>query len=94
MDLFFTACTTFTEYNDYSLNNVKLFCRLLATQYPQLCLAEDWLDEEVLSEQAATILPSIPGLSCSPKLLQEGSLFVIVFLCHNWCDDLFIKDHD
>ena len=48
------------------------FARLLATQYPQLCLAEDWLDEEVLSEHAPAILPSIPGVSCSPKLLNEG----------------------
>ena len=57
--------------------NVSVYCRLLATHYPHLCLVEDCLDEEL---SALALPPAVicrPGkLSCTVNNLQQGKCWV------------------
>ena len=53
--------------------NVSVYCRLLATHYPHLCLVEDCLDEELSALALPPAVVCRPGkLSCTVNNLQQG----------------------
>ena len=56
---------------------IVFVCRLLATHYPQLCLVEDWLDEELTGPQTLTsAVVKVADFKCNTDTLARG-MFII-----------------
>ena len=46
--------------------------RLLATHFPQLCLVEDWMYEDVQGQMSSTSSAHASISSCTPQAVKQG----------------------